>query len=1385
MPSLAGLFGRKNKASSKQRANSNEDDSALSSPTAEYVTPDRSIPSSPNGRSTLRFDATKADSTPSSVYPSLAAPSGKIKLPFSRKKASASASTASVVTTFSASQDSHFGTPPRPSYAPPRNSIGAASDSDADNRRLRPPPSKSAIFAAYADPHSALSTRSLPSEHSPLTITTSNTSAPIPPPVPPKKGFFHWSKSSPSSPQPTIGISATKNCASPPQLSPTSPSSDPNSSFNLKSFRHIGPSAAASTSPNASNTSLGPPIARPRGASFASESSQRISVAAFREAQARRSTAGSPVPSNRAASPGPLLPHGTRPHAQHTAPAAVAQHQHVRQRRSSGLAYASDSSESEDEDEDDDDDEDSDTSPEPPRKGAGVVRRKRTVTRRGEESTTIKGRATKSEMGHSPSRDYTPAPRSQPGQVQTTRQNNDEQENGAETRPLSSLGFDTGTRPRASASTSALTPSAAAKRASILAAANAIPLPNANGKHHTRASSAHSTPAPAAAVTPSTSSHSRHPAAYSVSHSSGARSRPDSDSDSDSDDAPLATLLPPRRPGSALSSASNSSLRPKPLIDINELTSARLMVKSKSMDAQAFTGGATLLGQGGSNMTSPTASSSPVVTSVSPPTRFVSPPASPTPEVKEFLSSSGGGASSAAQRQPQQQLRSSAGMPMRRDTSPGGEQEDGRGQKRDGLGERLTRIVQLKAGSGSSSESGSGSGSSASSGSGNSKSFKTMPTIPAPTLPKTKSLPVTKITPTTRTISPAQEVEVEEDLAAVLGAGIALIRRTDTTSEESASSQSGSESESDGEEEGGRFAKGKAQQQQKGKNQKGQEKKEKEPDRIAPIPIKQRAPPPAFSVTSRPPLNRNAGSGGDRTSVASTAVQGPEQKTRQRSSTLIPTSSSSATAAAASASANANGAAKTNNAGARPGILNGSKDVKTPTSASTVTPASMPVAPAPRQRSSTLLPNSMSMSSSHSGHGHGHGMGGTGMAAMPTRPFAAVRRESPASSTGDSSSGRAPFTPRDGSELGVGSGSGSGVTGGTGTTGTSLSGGSRGWSGGVSGLMVGGKHIKRRSVSFEDDLRDVRGGAGGARGGGGKEAETPNEGEERRKERRRSEAKAAIELGNVINGRGPVVDDDDDDDLPINQTLGGGARMSTLNPMMAMNAPMPFGPGMSPGWNGMNMMGQGPGMFAPGQFLSPATADPNFMMAHQQAMMFAKQAYQMAVAQQAMAAAGDEWERGSTMGGFGSGGSVYGGTSPSVVGSPYAMSPMMNMGMGMGMQTPGNGWSTGSVIFPGTARSMYGGGGISSSRSEYGGGGARGGGQWSSSKSSYGESFGPSPSNRHSKGYFPPVPPIPSQAAASSGRGAATSRSRTTSQPASPSRGVRRAPPPSSWKAGV
>ena len=103
------------------------------------------------------------------------------------------------------------------------------------------------------------------------------------------------------------------------------------------------------------------------------------------------------------------------------------------------------------------------------------------------------------------------------------------------------------------------------------------------------------------------------------------------------------------------------------------------------------------------------------------------------------------------------------------------------------------------------------------------------------------------------------------------------------------------------------------------------------------------------------------------------------------------------------------------------------------------------------------------------------------ISAPPQKPFASAPRQySPASSTGDSSSGRTPLTPADGSDYGV-SDSRSALS---------------------SALGPRKGHKPRVSVSFEDEKdRLPRGGT-----------KSDDSVEERRRERRRSEAKAAIEV---------------------------------------------------------------------------------------------------------------------------------------------------------------------------------------------------------------------------------------------------------------------------------
>jgi hypothetical protein len=143
--------------------------------------------------------------------------------------------------------------------------------------------------------------------------------------------------------------------------------------------------------------------------------------------------------------------------------------------------------------------------------------------------------------------------------------------------------------------------------------------------------------------------------------------------------------------------------------------------------------------------------------------------------------------------------------------------------------------------------------------------------------------------------------------------------------------------------------------------------------------------------------------------------------------------------------------------------------------------------------------------------------------------------------------------------------------------------------------------------------------------------------------------------------------------------------------------------------------------------------DPRVFAVHQQAMMIAKQTYQLAVAQQAMRDAADEWERGSAISGWTGGRSSV--STPNI----------LNMGMGLNMNVGGGGggmggypgaagsfamsgaggmWPGGAMPgFPGnSARAMYSG---NYAASEIGGGGGHrsGGGGWATS-SVYGESFG-------------------------------------------------------------
>ncbi|TDL20960.1 hypothetical protein BD410DRAFT_321847 [Rickenella mellea] len=126
----------------------------------------------------------------------------------------------------------------------------------------------------------------------------------------------------------------------------------------------------------------------------------------------------------------------------------------------------------------------------------------------------------------------------------------------------------------------------------------------------------------------------------------------------------------------------------------------------------------------------------------------------------------------------------------------------------------------------------------------------------------------------------------------------------------------------------------------------------------------------------------------------------------------------------------------------------------------------------------------------------------------PARPFAeSTRRESPASSTGGSSSGKAPLTPRDGSDYFVPDVRGQGQN-------NSVE---RDSPVGTPSAMKGGRgHVKRASVTFQEPFdMDAEGVRVRDRERRGSESQGVD-GEVRRRERRRSEAKAAIDVSDLF-----------------------------------------------------------------------------------------------------------------------------------------------------------------------------------------------------------------------------------------------------------------------------
>jgi hypothetical protein len=182
--------------------------------------------------------------------------------------------------------------------------------------------------------------------------------------------------------------------------------------------------------------------------------------------------------------------------------------------------------------------------------------------------------------------------------------------------------------------------------------------------------------------------------------------------------------------------------------------------------------------------------------------------------------------------------------------------------------------------------------------------------------------------------------------------------------------------------------------------------------------------------------------------------------------------------------------------------------------------------------------------------------------------------------------------------------------------------------------------------------------------------------------------------------------------------------------------------------------GAGPGLaggMSAGMNMGAGMVDPRVLAVHHHAMMIAKQTYQLAVAQQAMRDAGEEWERGSTISGWNDGRSSVGGSS--MLGMGMGMNSNMNMNMGGGgggggmggfpglpgsFAAPGpNGmWPGGAAMpgFPGNSgrspmytNNFY-------AASEIGGGGDRGGSAGWTTSSVYGEAFG-APRDRNSRAF--------------------------------------------------
>ena len=493
----------------------------------------------------------------------------------------------------------------------------------------------------------------------------------------------------------------------------------------------------------------------------------------------------------------------------------------------------------------------------------------------------------------------------------------------------------------------------------------------------------------------------------------------------------------------------------KPLIDINELTGSKPTFTAAERSLAGFTQGPTLLSGTRLSMSPSSLSTEdssdlnlPLTRKV-PPLKFVSPPSSP---IKEAISTPHivDGVDSTARSDP-------TTRPSEKSASPE--------QTRDALTERLSRAVNIPSSSKpgisraknsvpAQTESSNMSAEDTSDSSFQLRSEKV-------NFPSTKEAwpQPSALSPSPAPASAGNRSPADEGLAELLGtAGIDFMFRNDEFPDQS------SESESEEDEDSVKGVKSKEVIKREEVTSTG--------NGITPIPIKERPPMSSFTVTSRPPFP-----GRDSVTAAQTDAIGLSTASnvvapRSRSITLTPTS----------------------NPLSNVSVNNDIKPVP-----SNFTSKSMSNNPSPKVRNDALkVPNVRQRSSTMV---TGVPLNGPTAKAfhVPERPFA-VRRNSPASSTEDSSSGRAPLTPRDGSEIDVRDRK------------------RREWS----GLGVKNQHFKRRSVSFEDDQPDPK--LRGIPHSKGKQHTNSNatindeDREARRKERRRGEAKAAIEVCLLSSG---------------------------------------------------------------------------------------------------------------------------------------------------------------------------------------------------------------------------------------------------------------------------